>query len=192
MKTVVNVTSHIHYYPNFYTNEEASSLFDILLQETPWQQDYLTIFGKRYLQPRLTSWYALNQKTYSYSGITMQPHPFTPVLSQSAEKIACSSKTNFNSCLMNLYRDGKDSNGWHADNEPELGINPVIASLSLGAERFFKLKHHNDAALQHKILLEHGSLLLMTGDTQHQWLHTLAKTAKPIGPRINLTFRVIL
>lgn len=93
---------------------------------------------------------------------------------------------------MNLYRDGKDSNGWHADNEPELGINPVIASLSLGAERFFKLKHHNDAALQHKILLEHGSLLLMTGDTQHQWLHTLAKTAKPIGPRINLTFRVIL
>lgn len=111
MKTVVNVTSHIHYYPNFYTNEEASSLFDILLQETPWQQDYLTIFGKRYLQPRLTSWYALNQKTYSYSGITMQPHPFTPVLSQIAEKIACSRK-QFQFLFNDLYRDGKDSKGW--------------------------------------------------------------------------------
>lgn len=183
--------SDIWYYPNFFTTDEANHYFNYLKKDTPWQQDDITVFGKTYPQPRLTALYGNNGKPYSYSNITMQPHEFSEELQTMKERIEITAQTKFTTCLLNLYRDGKDSNGWHADNEKELGINPVIASVTLGQERFFHLKHRTDKSLKHKILLEHGSLLLMKGETQHHWLHQIPKTAKPIQERINLTFRVI-
>lgn len=183
--------STISYYPNFISNELADVYFKKIKTDIAWQQDDIKVFGKVYAQPRLTALYANNNKPYSYSNITMQPHLFTKELLTIKEKIERVAPCSFTTCLLNLYRDGKDSNGWHADNEKELGQNPVIASISLGAPRFFHLKHNTVKEQKHKLLLEHGSLLLMQGETQHFWKHQIAKTAKPIGERINLTFRVI-
>jgi alkylated DNA repair dioxygenase AlkB len=121
----------------------------------------------------------------------MEPHPWNPLLREINLKLASEINNTFTSVLLNLYRDGKDSNGWHADNEKELGKNPVIASLSFGAERTFHLQHNTEKTLKQKIILEHGSLLVMKGTTQHYWKHQIPKTAKEIGNRINLTFRNI-
>ncbi|WP_419212239.1 alpha-ketoglutarate-dependent dioxygenase AlkB family protein [Maribacter sp. X9] len=183
--------SEIIYYPNFIAVPEANAYFKALLERTPWQQDYITLFGKTHPQPRLTALYADNGKPYSYSYITMQPIVFTKELLEIKNLVEEIAKVEFTTCLLNRYRNGKDSNGWHADNERELGDNPVIASVSLGAERYFHLKHNSIPNLKHKLLLQHGSLLLMSGETQHFWKHQLAKTAKEIGERINLTFRII-
>ena len=122
----------------------------------------------------------------------MHPHKMTAELTQISNRIARVTPVKFTSVLLNLYRDGKDSNGWHADNEKELGQSPVIASVSFGAPRFFHLKHRSIQDARLKILLQSGSLLLMEGDTQEKWLHQIPKTAKPIAPRINLTFRKII
>ncbi len=183
--------SDINYFPNFLNFKKADSHFESLRKNVIWQLDDITIFGKTYAQPRLTALFGNNGKPYSYSNITMQPHEFTSELLEIKTKIEDKSGVVFTTCLLNLYRDGNDSNGWHADNEKELGKNPVIASLTLGQERFFHLKHRTRKELKHKLLLEHGSLLVMQGETQHHWLHQIAKTKKPIGERINLTFRVI-
>ena len=121
----------------------------------------------------------------------MTPKIMTPLLQKIKNKIATISETEFTTVLLNLYRDGKDSNGWHADNEKELGKNPIIASLSFGENRFFHLKHRRNKKDRLKLLLKSGSLLLMEGSTQEHWLHQIAKTARPVGPRINLTFRKI-
>lgn len=184
--------SKILYHPNFLTPEKADFYFKCFRKEIPWQQDDIKVFGKTYAQPRLTALYGNNGKPYSYSNITMQPHPFIEELLDIKKKIETKTDVEFTTCLLNLYRDGKDSNGWHSDNERELGQNPVIASVTLGQERFFHLKHRTEKEHTHKLLLEHGSLLLMQGATQHNWLHRIAKTVRPIGERINLTFRVIL
>jgi alkylated DNA repair dioxygenase AlkB len=183
--------SDIIYFPEFYDSEVASKMFDTLLNETDWQQDDIKVFGKTYKQPRLTALYAENEKTYSYSNITMFPKPFTPLLKQIKKDIEVVSNQTFTTVLLNLYRDGNDSNGWHSDDEKELGENPAIASLSLGEARWFHLKHKLDKQQKSKIKLAHGSLLLMQGSTQRFWKHQLAKTAKKVGPRINLTFRLI-
>lgn len=183
--------SEIWYYPSFFNLGKADQYFKVLRKDTPWQQDDIKVFGKTYAQPRLTALYASNTKSYSYSNITMYPKPFTPTLLEIKEAIEAEAGTCFTTCLLNLYRDGKDSNGWHSDDEKELGENPVIASITLGQERYFHLRHKNDKGLKHKILLQHGSLLLMQGETQHNWQHQIAKTARKIGERINLTFRVI-
>ncbi|MEM8765567.1 MAG: alpha-ketoglutarate-dependent dioxygenase AlkB [Bacteroidota bacterium] len=183
--------SEITYYPNFFEQDWADNCFQELLEQTPWQQDDIKVFGKVYAQPRLTALYGNNGKSYSYSNITMQPHPFSERLLEIKTAIETQTEEKFTTCLMNLYRDGKDSNGWHADDEKELGQNPVIASVSFGHERYFNLRHKNDKTQKHKLLLEHGSLLLMAGPTQHFWQHQIAKTAKKVGPRINLTFRII-
>ncbi|ALM06563.1 2OG-Fe(II) oxygenase [Sediminicola sp. YIK13] len=182
----------ITYYPNFLDPMEADTYFEVFKNTVPWQQDKIKIFGKTHAQPRLTALYGNNSKPYSYSNITMQPHDFTVELLDIKERIEVLSKNSFTTCLLNLYRDGKDSNGWHADNEKELGENPVIASITLGQERYFHLKHRQHKELKHKLLLEHGSLLLMKGTTQHHWLHQIPKTAKPVSERINLTYRVII
>ena len=121
----------------------------------------------------------------------MTPQPMTQSLLGIEKRIYQLCDASFTTVLLNLYRDGKDSNGWHADDEPELGKNPVIASVSLGAPRFFHLRHNHDHKHRYKLLLEHGSLLLMGGATQHFWKHQVAKTAKKVGPRINLTFRKV-
>ncbi len=183
--------SDITYYPDFLDAAVANDYFSLLKNNTPWQQDDIKVFGKVYAQPRLTALYANNEKPYSYSNITMKPHQFSKELKTLKEKIETIVQCSFTTCLLNLYRDGKDSNGWHADNEKELGQNPVIASISLGAPRHFHLKHNRIPDAKHKLLLEHGSLLLMQGETQHFWKHQIPKTAKPIGERINLTFRII-
>lgn len=179
------------YYPNFFNVNEANRYFDALLENLKWEQDDITIFGKTYLQPRLTAFYADNKNTYKYSNITMKPHSFNGELLEIKETIEAELQTKFTSCLANLYRDGKDSNGWHADDEKELGKNPIIASVSFGAERIFHFKHKKDSALKSKLILQHGSLLLMQGETQHNWFHQIPKTKKQIGKRINLTFRII-
>ncbi len=185
--------SDITYYPSFLSAEKATQLMSILRTTIAWQQDSITVFGKTHPQPRLTALYGNNMRPYSYSNITMYPQPFTKELKGVKTKIeSIISPTVFTSCLLNLYRDGKDSNGWHADDEASLGKNPVIASVSLGQERFFHFKHKNDKTLKHKMLLKHGSLLLMKGSTQHNWLHQIPKTSRLIEERINLTFRVIL
>ena len=181
----------IEYYPNLFDIEKANMLFEKLYQEIPWQQDNITVYGKNHLQPRLTSLFGNEGKSYSYSNIVMQPHSWNTILTYIKEEVETISQENFTTVLLNLYRDGKDSNGWHADNEKELGRNPVIASVSFGAERIFHLQHNSISEAKQKIILEHGSLLIMKGETQHFWKHQIPKTTKPINPRINLTFRSI-
>lgn len=181
----------IAYYPDFFEKSQADLIFAELLQTIPWQQDNIKVFGKTHPQPRLTALFGNNGKPYSYSNLTMQPQPWNVLLQKIKFQIETVSETSFTTVLLNLYRDGKDSNGWHADNEKELGINPVIASVSFGAERVFHLKHNTIPNLKQSIILEPGSLLLMKGTTQHFWKHQIPKTAKRIEPRINLTFRVI-
>lgn len=177
--------------PHFLPGDEANTLLTSLLQKTPWRQDEIRIFGKTHPQPRLTALFGNNGNSYSYSGITMDPEPFTPELKDLKEKVEQRCGHTFTTCLLNLYRDGNDSNGWHADDEKELGTNPVIASVSLGETRVFHLKHRRQKSLRYRMRLVHGSLLVMRGPMQHHWLHQIPKTRKPVKPRINLTFRSI-
>lgn len=181
----------IEYYPNFFDTKVADTIYNKLKTEIPWQQDEITVYGKKYLQPRLTALFGNEGKPYSYSNIKMQPNHWNTLLQKIKSQVESVAGINFTTVLLNQYRDGKDSNGWHADNEKELGTNPVIASVSFGAARVFQLKHNSDKTLKQTIILEHGSLLLMKGTTQHCWKHQIPKTAKPVGERINLTFRVI-
>ena len=179
----------LRYQPGFLLPKEAESLFGEIKSQTPWRQDTIRLFGKTFQQPRLTALYGKNGQAYTYSGILMEPLPFTPLLEDLLHRVSIAAGENFTTCLLNLYRDGSDSNGWHADDEPELGNNPVIASLSLGASRKFHLKHRRIKSQRVRMNLESGSLLLMAGTTQHHWLHQVPKTKRPVGPRINLTFR---
>ncbi|MHA7057919.1 alpha-ketoglutarate-dependent dioxygenase AlkB family protein [Aquimarina sp. M1] len=180
----------VSYYPCFFSKKEADRLFKTLLETIQWQQDDIKIFGKVYKQPRLTALYASNKNPYTYSNITMVPHQFTDALLRTKKEIESVSSDTFTTCLLNLYRNGQDSNGWHSDNEKELGPEPVIASISLGSERWFHFKHRTKD-LKQKILLDHGSLLIMRGKTQENWLHQIPKSKKITTPRINLTFRII-
>lgn len=183
--------AEIVYTNNFFDTTASNMLFEKLKAEIPWQQDNITVYGKSHPQPRLTALYGNEGKPYSYSNIIMQPHFWTPLTTYIKEKVEEATNEKFTTVLLNLYRNGKDSNGWHADNERELGRNPVIASVSFGAVRPFYLKHNTIENQRLKIDLHHGSLLVMKGETQHFWKHQIAKTARPIGERINLTFRII-
>jgi alkylated DNA repair dioxygenase AlkB len=165
---------------------EADALFRLLRDTVPWEQSGRP--GRRF--PRLTAWYADRGLTYSYSGVTHQAIPWTPELREVKQRAEAAAGTTWNSLLLNLYRDGRDSIGFHADDEPELGTNPVIGSISLGAERRFVLKHPASGE-KLEFNLPHGSLLVMGGASQHHWRHGVPKTARPVGPRINLTFRYI-
>lgn len=159
-----------------------------LVAETPWRADTVVVYGKRYLQPRLSAWYG--EASYTYSGLTLQPLPLTPLLEQLRRSVEAVTAHRYNSVLLNYYRDGQDSMGMHSDDEPELGPAPVIASLSFGATRSFVLRHKT-RKLSQKIELMDGSLLLMSGNTQRFWLHGVNKTAKLTEPRLNLTFRYV-
>ena len=190
-KIIFNLTdAEIEYYPDFFSLAKANQLFLKLQNEIPWQQDNITVYGKTYLQPRLTALFGDQGKPYKYSNIVMEPHHWSPLILIIKEEIEKICNENFTSVLLNFYRNGQDSNGWHADNENELGENPIIASVSLGAERVFQLKH-NKLELKQNIVLHHGSLLIMKGTTQHFWKHQIPKTKKEIDSRINLTFRII-
>lgn len=176
---------NITYIEDFYYKELADKLFEVLLNKTPWKQEK-TFYGNNF--PRLTAYYADDGVKYAYSGALHDSLPWPSYLLAVKNKLG--KEWVFNSLLLNYYRDGKDSIGWYADDEKELGENPIIASISLGAERPFKIRH-NKSREQKEYLLKHGSLLVMSGTMQHHWQHSVAKTAKPIGPRINLTFRNI-
>lgn len=182
----------IYYYPNFLSSSNATALFQKLHDSIPWQHDPITVFGKTYMQPRLTSLHGTTATSYTYSDVTMTPQPMTAELNTILTDIHAVYTHEFNVVLLNLYRDGKDSNGWHADNEKSLGPKPVIASVSLGEERFFHFKHRDHKTERYKLRLAHGSLLIMADAMQEKWLHQIAKTNRPIGPRINLTFRKLI
>ncbi len=179
------------YYPNFIPADLAQSYFLNLLNETPWQQDNITVFNKTHPQPRLTALYGNNGKTYTYSNIVMHPHSFTPLLMHLKNEVETISKHLFTTVLLNLYRNEKDSNGWHSDNEKELGIDPTIASLSFGETRIFKIKHKTKSE-KIAIPLESGSLFLMKTGSQTHYKHQLPKSTTSKKSRINLTFRTIL
>lgn len=184
------VDADIHYTPRFYSNEAADALFDLLRHETDWQQDVVRVFGKTHPAPRLSRWVGDSGLRYTYSGLTMQAVPWTDTLLGIKKEVEKATDASFNSVLLNFYRDGRDSNGWHSDDEPELGEQPEIASLSFGAARDFKLRHKADHQLKYTVSLDNGSLLLMRGSTQACWQHQIPKRAQA-GPRINLTFRSI-
>jgi alkylated DNA repair dioxygenase AlkB len=184
----------IQYFPEFFPAVQANGMLQKLKNGITWKQNTIKMYGKENPVPRLEAWYGDPGKSYTYSGITMQPTPWNDDLKIIKNSIEAVSGVIFNSVLINHYRDGKDRVAWHSDDEKELGRNPVIGSVSLGAERNFKLRHkqYKVNELKKQITLRHGSFLLMKGSTQHHWMHEIPRTAKPIGPRINLTFRVIL
>lgn len=176
------------YVPHFLTPAQADTVFKSLQLELDWRQEAIKLFGKTILQPRLQAWHG--DKNYTYSGLEMMPRPWNQTLLQLKNLCEQVSQSPFNSVLANLYRNGQDSMGWHQDNETELGLNPIIASLSLGESRKFVLRNL-ETKQKHELDLSHGSLLVMAGETQHYWQHSIPKTAKPKGSRINLTFRYI-
>ncbi|AUM14264.1 alpha-ketoglutarate-dependent dioxygenase AlkB family protein [Ketobacter alkanivorans] len=175
----------------FYDEDTARQLYSRLQEEIPWRQDNIRIAGKETPIPRLQAWFGDPGISYTYSGLTLQPKPWNDTLQHIKEQIESYSDTQFNSLLANLYRDEQDSVGWHADNEPELGNNPVIASLSLGGERTFQLKHRQHPERKLELELRSGDLLIMKGAMQHHWLHQIPKSKQACLPRINLTFRKI-
>lgn len=181
----------IRLYHRFFSAEESAQLSESLTAGILWQQDQIRMFGKQIPIPRLNAWYGDADKSYTYSGIHLKPHPWNEDLLFIKERIEKVTETRFTSVLLNLYRSGNDSMGWHADDEPELGPNPSIASVSFGASRVFQMRHVTKK-IRANIPLVNGSLLLMQGSTQHFWQHQIPKTSKPLPSRINLTFRTIL
>jgi len=178
----------IRYLPAAFTPAEADELFADLRDGISWRQEEVVIFGRARLVPRLVAWHGDPGARYTYSGVAHEPLPWTPVLQAVRSRVESLSGHRYNSVLLNLYRDGRDGMGWHADDEPELGRDPVIASVSLGATRRFRLRHRRRRDTV-PLDLGHGSLLLMQGPTQHHWVHAVPKTSRPVGERINLTFR---
>ena len=176
----------------FYGEDKARAHFAALQNEIAWRHEPIVLWGKAHMQPRLTAWYGDAGTDYSYSGLSMAPLPWSPRLAAIKAEIESFCGERFNSVLANLYRDHRDSVGWHSDDERELGPQPFIASLSLGEIRTFKLKHKERKGEKPRVLeLGNGSLLLMGGDTQRCWLHAVEKENQARGPRINLTFRLI-
>jgi alkylated DNA repair dioxygenase AlkB len=180
----------VRLYPALIDAHDTQALFDALKHEIAWEQREIQVYGKRYLQPRLLAWYGDVGIRYRYSGDTLIAKPWTQTLERLKAVCETVTQSHFNSVLLNLYRDGQDAMGWHADNEPELGTEPVIASVSLGCPRRFDLKHRS-SGLRRDVFLPDGSLLVMAGRTQQHWVHQIARSAKIQTPRINLTFRWI-
>lgn len=188
---VIDTDGEVIFYPNVFSIQESDRLFADLDSNIKWKKDTIHIYGKKIPLPRLTAWYGDEGKSYIYSGIEHHPEPWTPTLKLIKSKAEEISEVTFNSVLLNLYRHGQDSVSWHSDDEPELGENPIIASISLGGTRRFSLRHKVLKDYKVNRDLPNGSLILMKGKTQHFWKHQIAKTAKFVEPRINLTFRVI-
>ena len=193
MKVISLQDGFIQLDTSFISEPDACDLYQLFVESTPWQQDCIKMYGRQIDIPRLQAWYGNPDCSYRYSGLQLQPLPWTEPLTALKQQIEKACDHRFNSVLLNYYRDGQDSNGWHSDDERELGNQPVIASLSLGEVRRFRLRHKNDKALSPlSIDLNSGSLLLMAGDAQHCWQHCITKTKKSVSGRINLTFRNII
>jgi alkylated DNA repair dioxygenase AlkB len=178
----------VRYLPGAFAPADADRLFAALRHGIDWRQEEVVIFGQRRLVPRLVAWHGDPGSRYTYSGVAHEPLPWTEALREVRARAESLAGQPFNSVLLNLYRDGRDGMGWHADDEPELGRDPVIASVSLGATRRFRMRHRKRRETV-PMDLEHGSVLLMQGPTQHHWVHAVPKTARAVGERINLTFR---
>ena len=179
---------------NVFGFEEGKKIFEILQEEIAWRQDSMVLYGRKIRLPRETAWYGDEGKSYAFSGIRLHPGAWTDTLRKIKKRVEGVAGCEFNSVLLNRYRDGSDSVSWHSDSEPELGRNPVIGSVSFGETRSFLMRHRTMGTTR-KIVLEHDSFLLMSGRTQHCWVHSVPKVAgskaKRTGPRINLTFRWI-
>ena len=176
------------FWPRIELGDDYTALMQHLIADSAWRQERITVFGKPYLQPRLSAWYG--DLSYRYSGIRLEPLPWTPLLLELRRRIESLCGCEFNSVLLNYYRDGNDGMGMHSDDERELGPQPAIASLSLGETRDFVMRHrHRDDLDTLKLPLPAGSLLLMQGDTQRNWRHGIRKLRRSCGPRLNLTFR---
>jgi alkylated DNA repair dioxygenase AlkB len=179
-------------FQDLFSREESDYYFSSLRNEIRWKQEPIKIFGREVMQPRLTAWYGDMDKPYTYSGTTMQPHAWTKSLEAIKQKIELIAKVRFTSALLNLYRDGSDSMGWHRDNEKELGDQPIIGSVSFGATRIFQFRNYKTNKDLKSLELTHGSFLLMRGETNHYWEHCVPKTKQVLNERINITFRVIV
>ncbi|WP_394176502.1 alpha-ketoglutarate-dependent dioxygenase AlkB family protein [Thalassotalea litorea] len=177
--------------PDFYNDLKAKAIYSKLSREMAWRQEKISMFGKRVLIPRLQAWHGNPESIYRYSGLDLIPEFWTPTLLQVRNDVSSVAMTEFNSVLGNWYRDGQDSMGWHSDDEKALGEHPIIASVSLGQQRRFCLRHKISGEKQ-TILLRSGSLILMFGTLQENWQHSLPKSAKPMQGRINLTYRTIV
>ncbi len=191
-KVLLMKNAEVTFYQNLFNKSESDELFETLLYDINWRQDKMKLYGKEINLPRRTAWYGDSGKSYTFSGIHLNPEPWTPILLQIKKRIEDVSRVEFNSVLLNLYRHGNDGISWHTDAEPELGENPVIGSVSFGETRRFMFRHRQDQNLKSEVDLTHGSFLLMAGETQHFWQHQIPKTSRTIEPRINLTFRLIL
>jgi alkylated DNA repair dioxygenase AlkB len=181
---VVDAPSCVDYYPCWI--EDADRLFEVLAAEIAWEQHAITLYGRTTPTPRLTSW--IGDSAYRYSGLVNEPAPWPKALAELRERLRRELGVGFNSCLANLYRDGTDSMGYHSDNEPELGPRPTIASVSLGDRRRFVLRHRATRE-RWSWDLGHGDLLVMRDESQSDYAHAVPKTSRPVGPRMNLTFR---
>lgn len=177
--------------PSFLGADAADRLFDALMRQTPWREDRLRLGGREVTAPRRVSWHGDPHCVYRYSGARHAPAPWFPALGDLREAVIAAAGHRFNCALLNLYRDGRDSMGWHSDDEPELGLNPAVASVSLGAERRFRFRSRQDPEETHALTLSHGSLLVMRPGCQSRWRHALPKSAAVASPRINVTFRWI-
>ena len=182
--------AEVDYWEGFFAPDEACALFDAVCAEIRWERQRARVRGREFECPRLSGWEG--DATYSYSGITLEPAPWTPHVAAIRSRIEAATGETFNSVIANLYRDGRDRMGWHADDEPELGPTPVIPSATFGAPRRFLLRPKRGGGKSVAIGLEPGSLLVMRGATQRHWLHSVPPTRRPVGPRLNLTFRRIL
>jgi len=182
----------IEYHPGFIDPQMSDQLLQQFIATIPWKQSTQKMWDKEYLTPRLTSWHGDTGTDYSVSGKISNPNPWTPELLMLKEKVDQVAGLRFNSVLLNYYRDANDSVAWHSDRESVLGKNPVIASISFGQVRCFDIRNKENHSIKYSVLLEHGSFLLMKGNLQEFWEHRIAKSARPMKARVNLTFRVVI
>lgn len=192
MDQVLPKNGNAFYLPGVWSSEQNIQILARLQKGIAWEQSPIRIFGKSVMQPRLTAWYGDEGANYQYSGLLMKPIPWTEELVKIRIRVEELAQSNFNSVLLSFYRTGQDSMGWHRDDEKELGPRPIIASVTFGATRRFLFRHRIEKSLKVEIELAPGSLLIMSGQCQDCWEHSLPKTAKAMGPRINLTFRKII
>jgi alkylated DNA repair dioxygenase AlkB len=186
----VSLPQGFEYHPGWICPGDANRLLHCLSEELPWRQYAIKLFGRKRPQPRLTAWCSDPGVEYRYSGICLGPTPWHPALDQLRRLLEARLECPFNCVLANAYRNGQDAMGWHADDEPELGEQPTIASVSLGQARTFRIRPHSGGASR-AMCLEHGSLLVMSGPSQSDWQHAIPRSRKPLGLRVNLTFRNI-
>jgi len=181
----------MEYHPAVFSTRESYGYLRTFVNTVPWQQTTISMYGKLLATPRLTAWFGDAGNDYSFSGTKFDPLPWTDELLQIKKTVEEITTTAFNTVLLNYYRDANDSVAWHSDDEYELRKQPVIASVSFGQVRRFDVRHKTDRGQKYSIDLENGSVLLMKGDMQQHWEHRIAKSTRPLGERVNLTFRVI-